>query len=83
MKMEPEGYRHVDDRVFGITSNEGYVPTLLEDYDRNYHTGECNENNEDLFVCFIFIYFIYLFSCLTDKLKNSVSTSCLGFNLQS
>jgi hypothetical protein len=60
MKMELEGYRHVDDRVFGITSNEGCVPTLLEDYDHNYHTGECDENNEDFFVCFIYLFIFFL-----------------------
>lgn len=37
-----------EDRVFGNTVNEGYIPAFLEDYDHNYVTKEGDESFEGM-----------------------------------
>lgn len=42
------GVNEFDDRVFGNTVNEGYIPAFLEDYDHNYVTKEGDESFEGM-----------------------------------
>lgn len=53
-EMEPEGLgmssgvNEFDDRVFGNTINEGYVPAFIKEYDHSSDTEECDENFEGM-----------------------------------
>lgn len=53
-EMDPEelgmssGANEFDDRVFGNTVNEGYIPAFLEDYDHNHVSGKGDESFEGM-----------------------------------